>query len=220
MTLDEALAEVPVIAIIRGVRPEEVVAVAEALHAGGVRVVEVPLNSPEPLDSIGRLAAFEGRMVWGAGTVLSPEAADAVADAGGRIAVSPNTDPAVIRRVLERGMVPLPGFGTASEAFAAYAAGARELKLFPAATYGAAHIKALKAVLPPDARVHAVGGVGPAAMAEWRAAGADGFGLGSELYKPGMTPEEVYTRALAAVAAATASGSAPPPSAATSTTAP
>jgi 2-dehydro-3-deoxyphosphogalactonate aldolase len=202
MTLEDALAEAPVIAIIRGVQPTEVEAVAEALFTAGVRVVEVPLNSPEPLDSIRRLARYEGRMVWGAGTVLSPDAADAVAEAGGRIAVSPNTDPAVIRRILERGMVPLPGFGTASEAFTAYAAGARHLKLFPASTYGAAHIKALKAVLPKDARVHAVGGVGPAAMAEWRGMGADGFGLGSELYKPGMTPEEVHTRALAAVAAA------------------
>ena len=220
MTLEEALAEVPVIAIIRGVKPDEVVAIAEALHAGGVRVVEVPLNSPEPLDSIRRLAAFEGRLVWGAGTVLSPEAADAVAEAGGRIAVSPNADPAVIRRVLERGMVPLPGFGTASEAFAAYAAGARELKLFPASTYASAHVKALKAVLPRDARVHAVGGVGPAAMREWRDAGADGFGLGSELYKPGWTPDEVHTRALAAVAAARTLESAPPLWTPASTTAP
>lgn len=204
LSLEDALAEAAVIAIIRGVKPVEVEAVAEALFTAGVRVVEVPLNSPEPLDSIRRLAAYEGRMVWGAGTVLSPEAADGVAEAGGRIAVSPNTDPAVIRRVLERGMVPLPGFGTASEAFTAYAAGARHLKLFPASTYGAAHVKALKAVLPKDARVHAVGGVGPAAMGEWRAVGVDGFGLGSELYKPGMAPEEVHTRALAAVQAAKA----------------
>jgi len=204
MTLEDALAQAPVIAILRGVKPDEVEAVAEALFAGGVRVVEVPLNSPEPLDSIRRLAAYEGRMVWGAGTVLSPAAADDVAEAGGRIAVAPNTNPAVIRRVLERGMVPLPGFATATDAFAAYDAGARHLKLFPASTYGAAHIKALKAVLPRDARVHAVGGVGPAAMAEWRAMGADGFGLGSELYKPGTTPDEVHTRAVAAVQAAQA----------------
>jgi 2-dehydro-3-deoxyphosphogalactonate aldolase len=209
VTLEEALAEVPIVAIIRGVKPDEVVAVAEALHAGGVRVVEVPLNSPEPLESISRLARFEGRLVWGAGTVLSPHAADAVAEAGGRIVVSPNTDPAVIRRVLACGMVPLPGFGTATEAFAAYDAGARHLKLFPASTYGSAHVKALKAVLPRDARVHAVGGVGPGAMADWRAAGADGFGLGSELYKPGMAPEEVHARALAAVAAARAPHGAP-----------
>ncbi|MBW3617713.1 MAG: 2-dehydro-3-deoxy-6-phosphogalactonate aldolase [Proteobacteria bacterium] len=204
MTLEDALAETPIVAILRGVKPEEVEGVAEALHAAGVRVVEVPLNSPDPLDSIGRLARFQGRLVWGAGTVLSPERVDAVAEAGGRIVVSPNTDPAVIRRTLERGMVPLPGFATASEGFAAYAAGARHLKLFPASTYGAGHVKALKAVLPRDARVHAVGGVGPAVMREWREAGADGFGLGSELYKPGWTPEQVSERAAAAVRAAKA----------------
>lgn len=204
MTLEDALAETPIVAILRGVKPEEVEGVAEALHSAGVRVVEVPLNSPDPLDSIGRLARFEGRLVWGAGTVLSPERVDAVAQVGGRIVVSPNTDPAVIRRTLERGMVPLPGFATASEGFAAYAAGAQHLKLFPASTYGAAHVKALKAVLPPDARVHAVGGVGPATMPEWREAGADGFGLGSELYKPGWTPEQVGERAVAAVRAAKA----------------
>lgn len=220
MNLEDALAETPVIAILRGVKPHEVEAVAEALHAAGVRVVEVPLNSPDPLDSIARLARFEGRLVWGAGTVLSPDRVDAVADAGGRIVVSPNTDPAVIRRSLERGLIPLPGFATASEGFAAYAAGARHLKLFPASTYGAAHIKALKAVLPRDARVHAVGGVGPAAMREWREAGADGFGLGSELYKPGWTAEQVHERAIAAVRAAQALKGDPSAAVAEPTTAP
>jgi 2-dehydro-3-deoxyphosphogalactonate aldolase len=217
MTLEDALAETPIVAILRGVKPDEVVAIAEALHGAGVRVVETPLNSPDPLDSIARLAAFKGRLVFGAGTVLSPDRVDAVADAGGEIIVSPNTDPAVIRRALERGLVPLPGFATASEGFAAYAAGARHLKLFPASTYGAGHVKALKAVLPRDARVHAVGGVGPAAMAEWREAGVDGFGLGSELYKPGWTPEQVSERARAAVAAARAlsGGSSRPPGSAT-----
>lgn len=219
MTLEDALTETPIVAILRGVKQDEVEAVAEALHAAGIRVVEVPLNSPEPLDSIRRLARFEGRLVWGAGTVLSPDRVDAVAEAGGRIVVSPNTDPAVIRRSLERGMVPLPGFATASEGFAAYAAGARHLKLFPASTYGPAHVKALKAVLPRDARVHAVGGVGPAAMGEWREAGADGFGLGSELYKPGWTPEQVGERARAAVTAAKAL-SEPPSPRPSSTTAP
>jgi 2-dehydro-3-deoxyphosphogalactonate aldolase len=211
MTLDleTALAETPIVAILRGIKPEEAAGVAEALFSAGVRVVEVPLNSPDPLDSIGALRAFEGRLVFGAGTVLSADQADAVADAGGGIVVSPNTDPAVIRRTLERGMVPLPGFATASEGFAAYAAGARHLKLFPASTYGSAHVKALKAVLPRDVRVHAVGGVGPAVMREWRDAGADGFGLGSELYKPGWTPEQVHERALAAVTAAKALGDDP-----------
>jgi 2-dehydro-3-deoxyphosphogalactonate aldolase len=204
MRLEDALAEAPVIAIIRGVRPDEVLEIAEALHAGGVRVVEVPLNSPEPLESIRRLSAFEGRMVWGAGTVLTPDAADAVAAAGGRIMVTPNTNAAVIRRGLERGLIPLPGFATASEAFTAIDAGARQLKLFPASTYGSGHLKALKAVLPPDVSVHAVGGVGPAAMAEWFAAGAAGFGLGSELYRSGQSAADTLLKARAAVAAARA----------------
>src|SRR5690606_35038111 len=136
MTLDEALAETPLIAVLRGVKPDEVVGIAEALHDAGVRVVDVPLNSPDPLESIARLRALEGRMVYGAGTVLRPGGVDAVAHAGGRLAVSPNTDAAVIRRALERGLVPLPGFASATEAFCALEAGARHLKLFPASTYG------------------------------------------------------------------------------------
>ncbi|MDP8917041.1 MAG: 2-dehydro-3-deoxy-6-phosphogalactonate aldolase [Pseudomonadota bacterium] len=201
MTLEDALAETPVIAILRGVRPEEIEAHAEALHAAGVRVVEAPLNSPAPLDSIRRLCAWRGRLVCGAGTVLTPERVDAVAEAGGEIIVAPNTDPAVITRAVERGLPALPGFATATEAFTAIAAGARHLKLFPASSMGSAHLKALKAVLPPEVQVHAVGGVGPAAFAEWRAAGAAGFGLGSELYKPGQTPAETTAKAQAVVAA-------------------
>ena len=203
--LDDALAECPVVAILRGVRPDEVVAIGEALHAAGVRVIEVPMNSPEPLRSVRALAAaLAGRAVVGAGTVLAPGAVDAVAEAGGRILVSPDTRPEVIARALERGLAPLPGFATASEAFRAYDAGARHLKLFPASTYGAGHVAALKAVLPADARLLAVGGVGPAAMADWWAAGVRGFGLGGDLYKPGFTAEEVGARARAAVAAARA----------------
>ena len=201
MKLEDALAEAPIIAIIRGVRPDEVLDVAEALYAGGVRVVEVPLNSPDPLESIARLKAFEGRMVHGAGTVLSPEAVDAVAAAGGRIIVSPNTDPAVIARTVERGLSSLPGFGTASEAFAALKAGATYLKLFPAATYGSGHLAALKAVLPKEAMLMPVGGVSPQDMAEWWAVGASGFGLGSDIYKPGRALDEIEQRARVAVAA-------------------
>jgi 2-dehydro-3-deoxyphosphogalactonate aldolase len=202
MTLDEALTEVAIVAIIRGVRPEEAVDIGAALHEGGVRVVEVPLNSPDPLQSIEALAKrFGDQLVLGAGTVLTPERVQAVADAGGRIIVTPNTNPAVIERAVALGLDPMPGFATASEAFTAHAAGARRLKLFPASTYGATHVKALKAVLPKDATVFAVGGVGPAAMAEWKAAGADGFGLGSELYKPGQSPEDTVRKARAAVEA-------------------
>ena len=198
---DDAFAETPLVAILRGVRPDEVVAVAEALHAAGVRLVEAPLNSPRPLESIAALGALRGRMVWGAGTVLEAAQVDAVAEAGGTMIVSPNTDPAVIRRTVELGLEPLPGFATATEAFAAIAAGARRLKLFPAASYGPEHLKALTAVLPPEVAVIPVGGVGPGQMAAWWAAGARGFGLGSDLYRPGMTAEDVGRRAAVAVQA-------------------
>jgi 2-dehydro-3-deoxyphosphogalactonate aldolase len=201
MKLEDALAETPLVAILRGVRPEEILDVADALHSAGVRVLEVPLNSPEPLESIARLKAFERKLVHGAGTVLRPGAVDAVAQAGGRIVVSPNTDAGVIRRAVERGLSPMPGFASATEAFCALEAGAKYLKLFPASTYGPEHLKALAAVLPPEAVVQPVGGVKPDDMATWWAAGARGFGLGSELYKPGFTPEEVHARATKAVAA-------------------
>lgn len=201
MTLEEALAETPLVAILRGVKPDEILDLAEALVGAGVRVLEVPLNSPDPLESISRLGAFDGRAVYGAGTVLGPGAVDAVAQAGGKIIVAPNTDPAVIKRSVERGLTPMPGFGTATEAFCALASGARYLKLFPASTYGAGHVSALMAVLSPEAVVLPVGGVKPDDMASWWAAGARGFGLGSELYKPGFTAEQVHERSLTAVAA-------------------
>jgi 2-dehydro-3-deoxyphosphogalactonate aldolase len=202
MTLDEALAKCPVVAIVRGITPDEAVAHAEALYGAGVRGVEVPLNSPEPLESIRRLAdAFAGRMAVGAGTVLTAGGVDAVAEAGGRIIVSPNTAPAVIRRAVELGLDPAPGFATATEAFAALEAGARHLKLFPAATYGPGHLKQLKAVLPPQALVWAVGGVGAPDLAGWWAAGARAFGLGGELYRPGQTPGETADKAGRIVAA-------------------
>jgi 2-dehydro-3-deoxyphosphogalactonate aldolase len=202
MTLDDALAALPVIAILRGVRPDEVSMHADALFAAGMRAIEVPLNSPDPLESIARLARdFGERCLCGAGTVLSAAQADEVAQAGGRLIVSPNADPAVIARTVELGLASAPGVATATEAFAAIQAGARHLKLFPAATYGPGHLKQLKAVLPPEIVVLAVGGVGPDAMAEWRAAGALGFGLGSELYKAGQTPAETAAKAQRAAAA-------------------
>lgn len=201
MTLDEAMGETPLVAILRGVKPDEILDVAEALYSAGIRVVEVPLNSPDPLESIARLRAYEDRMIYGAGTVLRPGGVDAVAQAGGRLSVSPNTSEAVIRRAVEKGLTPMPGFATATEAFCALEAGARWLKLFPASTYGVGHLKALKAVLPAEAVVLPVGGVKPEAMAQWWAAGAGGFGLGSELYKPGFTAAEVHGRAVLAVAA-------------------
>lgn len=202
LSLDDALAECPVMAIVRGVRPDEILDHAEALYAAGVRAVEAPLNSPDPIASIGKLAeAFGDRMAVGAGTVMTPAAVEDVARAGGRIIVSPNVSPAVIRRALELGLAPAPGFSTPTEAFAALEAGARHLKLFPAVSYGPAHVKQLSAVLPSQAVVWAVGGVGPAQMAEWWAAGARAFGIGGELYRPGQSPAETAEKARRVVAA-------------------
>jgi 2-dehydro-3-deoxyphosphogalactonate aldolase len=205
MTLAEAFAAAPIIAIVRGVAPEQAVDVAEALYAEGVRIVEIPLNSPNPLQSLERVVAAVGdRMVCGSGTVLDPEAVDRVADAGGRILVSPNTDLMVIERALARGLTPMPGWATPTEALAAYRAGARWLKLFPAVTLGPQHLRQTLAVLAKDVVPLAVGGVGPAAFGDWLAVGARGFGLGSELYKAGDTAEVVAGKARACMAAVSA----------------
>lgn len=202
MTLDEALAECPVVAIVRGIKPDEVLAHAQVLYDAGVRGIEVPLNSPEPIESIRRLARHYGdRMAVGAGTVLSPARVEEVAGAGGRIIVSPNASPPVIRRAVELGLDPAPGFATATEAFTAIEAGARHLKLFPAATYGPGHLKQLKAVLPPEVTVWAVGGVGAPEFPDWWAAGARAFGLGGELYRAGQSPEETADKARRVVTA-------------------
>jgi 2-dehydro-3-deoxyphosphogalactonate aldolase len=200
--LESWFAQMPVVAILRGVRPEQVVAIGEALYKAGIGIIEVPLNSPEPMESIKSLAdALGDRCVIGAGTVLTEADAEGVAAAGGQIAVSPNTDPAVITRSLALGMVPMPGWATVTEALVAYQAGARYLKLFPAATYGPEHVKGASAVLPTDCKVLAVGGVGANSAAAWLSAGVDGFGIGSELYKPGDSAEQVHQRAVAVVAA-------------------
>ena len=202
MTLDEALKAAPIVAILRGVTPDAVVGVAEALLEAGIAVIEVPLNSPEPIESIRRLVqALGDRAVCGAGTVLSEADVDAVADAGGRVIVTPNTDVAVIGRSIARGLTPMPGFATPSEAFTAYAAGARRLKLFPAVTYGPGHLRQIKAVLPRDASVLAVGGVTPESMGDWIAAGVEGFGIGSELYRSGQTAEDTRPKAAAVMKA-------------------
>jgi len=205
MRLGEALTLSPIVAILRGVRPEEVLAVAEALFGAGVRAVEVPLNSPEPFESVRRLAhAFRARMACGAGTVLSAGDVQRSAEAGARFIVAPNTDPAVIRRAVKLGLDPAPGFATASEAFVAIGAGARHLKLFPAATYGPAHLRQLAAVLPRAAVVWAVGGVGAGQLKPWWDAGARGFGIGSEIYKSGQSADETAAKAAALVDAARA----------------
>ncbi len=203
MTLDEALAACPVVAIIRGVTPDEALSIADALFQAGIRGVEVPLNSPDPMRSIHKIAeVFGDRMVVGAGTVLTPARVDEVIEAGGKIIVSPNTNPAVIARTLANGLESLPGFATPTEAFAALDAGAHHLKLFPAATYGPGHVRQVTAVLPAGVTVWAVGGVGADDFQDWWDVGVRAFGLGSELYKPGMKAEEVFDRAKTVVATA------------------
>jgi len=196
------LDEMPLVGILRGLKPEQANEVGEVLYGAGLRAIEVPLNSPDPLDSIARLAKAMGdRCLVGAGTVLSVEQAEQVHAVGGQLLVSPNCNPAVIARGLELGMAVLPGVGSVTEAFAAVAAGTRHLKLFPAVSYGSKHLKAMKDVLPPDTRVYPVGGVGPAQMAEWVAAGAAGFGIGGELFRPGYTIDDIARRAAEAVQA-------------------
>lgn len=200
--MTDLLSEMPLVAILRGVTPARVEGVAAALFEAGIRAIEVPLNSPDPFKSIEILAKrFGDRCLTGAGTVLDTANVDRVANAGGRLLVTPNTNPAVIARGVEKKMVVMPGFYTPSEAFAAIAAGARSLKLFPASTGGIAHLKALLAVLPKDVPVYAVGGVGAGNMREWRAAGAAGFGMGSDLFKPDFSDEEIAARARESVAA-------------------
>lgn len=196
MPFDNFLLEPPLVAILRGVAPDQVVAVADALYDAGIRMIEVPLNSPEPYASIARLARH-GRSDWliGAGTVLSVEDVERTHAAGGRLVVSPNCNGDVIRTALRFEMRVMPGFATATEAFAAIDAGAQHLKLFPAASYGPVHLEALRAVLPSGVGVYPVGGVAVTDIPRWLAAGAAGFGFGSEVFRPGFTPAEIEQRA-------------------------
>lgn len=199
---EQAFAVCPLVAILRGLRPDEAEAVGTALLEAGIRIIEVPLNSPEPFVTITRLAGLVGsRGIVGAGTVLTTEAVERVAAAGGQLVVSPGTDAAVIAATVAAGMVSLPGIFTPTEAFTALAAGAHGLKLFPAEAASPAVLKALRAVLPRDVRVLPVGGMTPDGLAAWRTAGAAGFGLGSALYSPGMTAAEVGASAARFVAA-------------------
>ncbi len=201
-TWNDVLTTLPLVAILRGLTPDEAVEVGEALVAAGFLCLEMPLNSPLPLESIRRLReALGDRAIVGAGTVLSVEAVRDVAAAGGQVVISPNTNPAVIGATKAAGLISFPAFFTPSEAFAAIEAGADAIKLFPAETAGPAALKAIKAVLPPTTPVFPVGGVEPGNAGAWRAAGADGLGLGSALYKPGRTAAEVGEAANAFVAA-------------------
>jgi 2-dehydro-3-deoxyphosphogalactonate aldolase len=199
--LKRRLGECPLVAIIRGVTPAEAEEIGGALFESGIRIIEVPLNSPQPFDSIRRLAAaFGDRTLIGAGTVLDPTDVARVAEAGGRLIVSPDTRPAVIEAAVAAGMVSTPGFFTPSEGFEALRAGAHGLKFFPAEAATPAVVKAQKAVLPRDVPLLVVGGVKPDGMQAWLEAGADGFGLGGGLYKPGRSAEETAACARAYVA--------------------
>jgi 2-dehydro-3-deoxyphosphogalactonate aldolase len=186
---------IEMVAILRGLTPERALETGAALVQAGFRSIEVPLNSPRPFDTIKLLAAAHPDCLVGAGTVLSAVEVNNVRAAGGRLIVSPNCDTQVIRHALGFGMRVMPGVATATEAFAAIHAGATELKLFPAPTYGASHLRALKSVLPKHVKMYPVGGVGSQDIAEWLASGADGFGFGGELFKPAYTLADVAARA-------------------------
>lgn len=202
MNLNQALETCGIIAILRGVSPSEVIPVTQTLYDAGVRIVEVPLNSPEPFTSIEMLAkAFGDKMVIGAGTVLSEQDVNLLKEHGGQISVSPDCNPNTIARAVVLGLDPLPGVFTPTEAFAAIRAGAKHLKLFPAEAASPLTIKAWKAVLPKHVQVHAVGGVTPENMKDWLAAGASGFGIGSALYKQGMPLSKISESAHRLVAA-------------------
>ena len=192
----------PIIAILRGVQPAAAVAIAGVILAAGIDKIEVPLNSPSPLESISAIVkAYGDRALIGAGTVLTIAQVRQVRVAGGKLVVSPNCDPAVIAATIAAGMQSWPGIFTPSEAFTALQAGATGLKLFPGDMAGPKGLKAMRAILPTGTQVYAVGGVGPENFVEWVAASADGFGLGSAIYKPGDTPETVAAKAQAIVAA-------------------
>lgn len=195
-----ALAGLPLVAILRGIQPEEVDAIGDTLVEAGFAIIEVPLNSPSPYVSIERLAKRLGqRAAIGAGTVLTVADVGRVRDAGGTLAISPNVDPDVIAASVRAGLTSIPGYSTPSEAFAGLKSGAHALKLFPAEAASPTVLKAQRAVLPRSAPILVVGGITPQSLASWRAAGADGFGLGSALYRAGAAVGDVRRAATAFV---------------------
>jgi 2-dehydro-3-deoxyphosphogalactonate aldolase len=192
----------PLVAILRGVEPSQILDVAQVLHEAGILSLEIPLNSPDPLASIRRARdEFDGRILIGAGTVLSQDNVAVVKAAGAQFVVSPGVDSAVIRATKSVGLLSFPGFYTASEAFAALAAGADVLKLFPAEAASPSVLRALRAVLPARCPVFPVGGISCESMAAYVAAGASGFGIGSALYRPGITLDEIREKAVSFVTA-------------------
>lgn len=202
MDIRSLLTACPLVAILRGIRPEEAEAIGDVLVQAGLGIIEVPLNSPDPFDSITRLARrFGTRVLVGAGTVMRPADVDRVADAGGRLIVTPHADPALVRAAKARGMAAMPGFFTPAEAFGLLDAGADALKLFPAEGGSPAMLRALRAVLPPGTMVLPVGGMDAGTMGAWRDAGAVGFGIGSALYRPGDSASTVADKAAALLAA-------------------
>ena len=202
VTWDRVLSDLPLIAILRGVTPAEAVPVAEALYDSGFLCVEVPLNSPGPFESIGAIRArLKEGLLAGAGTVLSAADVQSSLASGAQLIVSPHTEPTVIQATREAGLICLPGCATPSEAFNAHRLGAHALKLFPAEAMPAPVVRALKAVLPPHLPLLPVGGITPQTIAAYRAAGAAGFGIGSAIYSPGSTPDQVHERAAAFVRA-------------------
>jgi len=200
MALKEYLASCPLVAILRGIRPSEAEEIGLALVAAGIRIVEVPLNSPDPLASIACLAArLSDRALIGAGTVRHPSQVEEVARAGGRLIVMPHGDLHVVRAAVAGGLITIPGFATPTEAFTLIDAGAHALKLFPAEASSPAVLKSMRAVFPPSTPVLPVGGIGPGTMAPWLDAGAAGFGIGSAIYSPGRDASTVARRARALV---------------------
>ena len=198
--LSNAMARLPLVAILRGITPDESVPVAGALTGAGWSLIEVPLNSPQPLDSIARICSVFPQALVGAGTVLKRQQVREVHAAGGRLIVAPNFQADVVREAVALGMACLPGVVTPTEAFAALDAGAHGLKLFPAEMMAPPVVKALRAVLPPATLLLPVGGISPDNMAAYRAAGANGFGIGSALYKPGMDAAQVTDSAIKFIA--------------------
>ena len=199
---EQQMIEMPVVAILRGVETSEAVAISQAIIASGVRLIEVPMNSPDPIESIRAIAGSLGdQLVCGGGTVLTVDQVDAVHGAGGQLIVSPNCNVEVIKRALSLGMIAMPGVATPTEAFAAIRAGAKVIKLFPAAGLGSVYLANLMSVLPADITVLGVGGINPGNMSEFWVSGARGFGIGGDIYRPGDSPEQVAVKAAAVVSA-------------------